>query len=427
MTQLHIQNGRIIDPKNDIDFKGDLLIEDGKIIGVGKVKPAKDAQVIDATDKIIAPGLIDLHVHFREPGGEGKETILTGSQSAVAGGFTGVCLMPNTNPTTDNRTTVNYVHGKAKEADLCNIYVSGAMTKGREGKELAEMHEMNDAGVIAFTDDGTGVQSSSMMLKVFKYASQFDKVLMQHCQDNDITKNGCMNSGYRATVMGVPGMSGLAEDLMIARDIILVQQTTARYHVQHLSTKEAVDIIRDAKGKGVSITTEVSPHHLLLNEDHCKGYNTNCKMNPPLRTPADIEGLIKGVKDGTIDILATDHAPHLASEKDLEFINAPSGLVGLECALGLYVKALVDPGHVTINHVIKMMTIGQAEILDIERGTLSVGAVADVTIIDDATEWEVDVDKFYSKSRNCPWGGWQLHTRATHTIVAGVVKFPFAS
>ncbi len=423
MSELLIKDGRVIDPANKIDTVSDVLIREGKIAEIGSVKASGEMKTIDAKDKYVVPGLIDLHVHFREPGDEGKETIASGSHAAVAGGFTSVACMPNTQPTIDNEATVEYVYRQAAEANLANVYATGAITKGRDGEELAEMGQMVRGGVVAFTDDGTGVQDSGVMLKAFQYASMFDKVIMQHCQDDAIAGNGCMNSGYQATVLGLPGMSPLAEELMIARDLLLVQQTKARYHVQHLSTKKAAQIIREAKQQGIAVTTEVSPHHLLLTEDCCVGYDTNYKMNPPLRRQEDVDAMRQAVADGTIDCLATDHAPHLSSEKELEFFNAPPGILGLECALGLYVKALIDTKTIDWPRMIAMMTHIPADILSIDKGTLAIGADADVTIIDPTSPWQVDVEKFYSKSRNCPFHGWDLTARATHTIVGGEIKF----
>jgi dihydroorotase len=423
MKDLLIKNGRLIDPGNGLDKKTDLLLRDGKVAEVGRIKNAGDVEVIDAAGKLVVPGLIDLHVHFREPGDEKEETIASGSAAAVAGGFTSVACMPNTDPAIDTEATVDFIYRQAAKANLANVYATGAITKGREGKELAEMGQMVRGGVVAFTDDGTGVQNSSVMLRAMQYASMFDKVLMQHCQDNDIAGDGCMNSGYQATVLGLPGMSPLAEELMIARDLLLVQQTTARYHVQHLSTAKAAQLIRDAKSQGVRVTSEVTPHHLLLTDQCCHGYDTNFKMNPPLRSDTDIAALKDAVADGTIDCLATDHAPHLRSEKELEFLNAPPGILGLDCALGLYAKALIDDKTIDWPRLIEMMTVAPAMILDIKNGTLSVGSDADVTIIDPNHQWQVEVNAFASKSRNCPFGGWELSARATHTIVGGQIKF----
>ena len=423
MTQLLIKNGRIIDPATKTDKVGDLLIEDGHIKEIGKVSSAKTAQVIDATDKLVTPGLIDMHVHLREPGDEEEETIASGSAAAVAGGFTSIVCMPNTDPPIDNEATVDFVYRQAAAADMAHVYAAGALTKQQGGKELAEMGQMVRGGAIAFTDDGQGVQNPAVMLKALQYASMFDKVVMQHCQDNQLSNNGAMNAGYNAAILGLPGISPLAEELMLYRDIQLVRQSKARYHAQHISTAGSVEIIRTAKQKGIRVTAEVTPHHLLLTEEACCDYDTNTKMNPPLRTEKDLAALREAVADGTIDCLATDHAPHLSSEKELEFIAAPCGIISLDCALGLYAKALIDTGTIDWARLIEMMTVNPAGILGIERGTLAVGAPADVTIIDHKNKFTVKVENFASKSRNCPYNGWCLSARAVCTIVDGKVKF----
>ena len=423
MAELLINNGRVIDPANDLDLSADLLVDKGKIVQVGQKMSTPADQVIDAKGLLVVPGLIDPHVHLREPGDEEEETIASGAAAAVAGGFTSVACMPNTDPTIDNEATVEYVHRQAAAAKKANVFVTGAITKGRQGQELAEMGQMVRGGAVGFSDDGTGVQDPSVMLKALQYASMFDKVMMQHCQDNAIAGSGCMNSGYTSTVLGLPGLSGLAEELMIARDLQLLEKTSARYHVQHLSTSKATDLIRQAKEKGLRVTCEVSPHHLLLTEEACCGYDTNFKMNPPLRTAADVVALRNAVADGTIDCLATDHAPHLASEKELEFLSAPPGVIGLECALGLYAKALIETGIRTWPQLIEMMTISPARILHIDKGTLTPGADADITLIDPERKWTVDADRFFSKSHNCPFDGWKVTGRATCTIVAGQIRF----
>ena len=423
MASLLIKNGRVIDPANGIDKALDVLVQDGVIAQVGPIDETGDTKVIDAAGKLVVPGLIDPHVHLREPGDEEEETIASGAQAAVAGGFTSIACMPNTEPPIDNEATVDFVHRRAATAKLANVYATGAITRGREGKELAEMGQMVRGGAVAFTDDGCGVQDPAVMLRAFQYASMFDKVIMQHCQDEAISGDGCMNSGSVATVLGLPGSSPLAEELMIARDLLLLEQTQARYHVQHVSTAKAAAMIRQAKQQGLKVTAEVTPHHLLLTHDHCQGYDTNYKVNPPLRTSEDVTALREAVADGTIDCLVTDHAPHLSSEKELEFPNAPPGMVGLDCAVGLYAKALVETNTTGWPRIIEMMTITPAKILRIKKGTLGIGADADITIIDPKLQWQVDVEKFHSKSRNCPYHGWDLTGRPVTTIVAGEIRF----
>jgi len=419
---LLIKNGRILDPANQIDRTADLLVHNGKIAEIGSVR-SNSARVIDAQNGLVTPGLIDMHVHLREPGEEEEETIASGSAAAVAGGFTALACMPNTNPPIDNEATVDFVYQQAAAAGQAHVYVTGAITKGRQGRELAEMGQMVRGGAVAFTDDGNGVQNPSVMLRAMQYVSMFDKVIMEHCQDDSLADAGCMNAGYEATVLGLPGIPHLAEELMLYRDVQLARQTAARLHAQHLSTAGSVDIVRQAKRHGLNVTAEVTPHHLLLTETACRDYDTNYKMNPPLRTEKDIQALRDAVADGTIDCLAGDHAPHLRSEKELEFLQAPFGIISLECALGLYAKALIDTQTIDWPRLIEMMTVNPARILGIPRGTLSIGADADITIIDPKNPWTVNLDKFRSKSRNCPYHGWQLNARAVYTIIAGEIRF----
>lgn len=419
MPNVLIRNGTVVDPSDSCSALGDLLLVGGKIAPLGSAKPDR---VIDATGKLVVPGLIDLHVHFREPGDEEEETIASGCRAAVAGGFTGVACMPNTKPALDNESQIEFVIREAQRVGLCNVWPVGAVTKGRTGKELAELASMHERGAVAFSDDGAGVNEPSVMRKVLQYLKMFDGLMMQHCEDHSLS-GGSMNAGLVSTVLGLGGIPGEAEQLMIARDVVLNRAIGCRYHVQHISTAFSVELVRRAKADGIPITAEIAPHHLLLTDEACRGYDTNYKMNPPLRTQADVDACIAGVIDGTLDLLATDHAPHLAEEKELEFQNAPFGIIGLEGALALYIKALVTPGHISWGKLINMMSTRQAQILKIDRGTLVVGAVADVTIIDPALTWTIDKEQFQSKSRNCPFHGWKVKGRATHTIVDGEVKW----
>ncbi len=370
-----IQNGRVIDPANGIDEVCDVLVADGKISAVGKVEKSTQA-IIDAAGKLVVPGLIDIHVHFREPGDEEEETIASGSAAAVAAGFTSVVCMPNTNPVIESETDVEYIHRKARKARKTHVYTMGAITKGLQGIELAEMGFMAEAGAVGFTDDGRGVQDPSVMLRALKYAAMFDVVIAQHCQDDSIAGNGVMNSGYYSTILGLPGLDPLAEEAMLWRDIQLIKKARVRYHAQHISTAGAIELIRGAKKESLPITCEVSPHHLLLTEECCAEYDTNYKVNPPLRTDKDIEALKQAIADGLVDALATDHAPHLQSEKELEFLTAPFGIASLECALGLYVKALIEPGVVDWPGLIRLMAEKPAKIIGVDKGTLGIGKQA---------------------------------------------------
>jgi dihydroorotase len=423
MPSLLIQNGTVLDPSQGVEGRADVLLRDGKVAAVGAKLPIAD-QVIDATGKFVTPGLIDVHVHFREPGDEEEEDVLSGAQSAVAGGFTTVCCMPNTKPALDNEGQIDFIRRQGQRANLCNVFPVGAITKGREGKELAEIGSMLQRGAIAFSDDGVGVADPSVMRKALQYMKMFDAVLMQHCEEPTLS-GGSMHAGLMSATLGLGGIPAEAEQLMIARDLLLNRTIGCRYHVQHISTAGSVELIRRGKRDGQPVSAEAAPHHLLLTDEACRGYDTNYKMNPPLRTRQDVEACIAGIVDGTIDILATDHAPHLAEEKELEFQYAPFGIIGLDCALPLYIKALVEPGHITWSRMIDMMTRKSAEVvkLDGRKGTLRVGADADVTIIDPELEWTIDVEQFASKSRNCPFNGWKVKGRAVATIVGGEVKW----
>ncbi len=421
-AELLIKNGRVIDPANGIDKECDVLIVDDKIADVGKFeKPAQ--KVIDAAGKIVTPGLIDIHVHFREPGDEEEETIASGSAAAVAAGFTSVVCMPNTKPPVENETDVEYVHRKARQARKTHVYTMGAITKGREGVELAEMGFMAEAGAVGFTDDGSGVQDPAVMLRALKYADMFDVVIAQHCQDNAFAANGVMNSGYYSTILGLPGIDPLAEEAMLWRDIQLVKKTNVRYHAQHISTAGSVELIRAAKKDSLPITCEVTPHHLLLTEEYCAEYDTNYKVNPPLRSAKDIEALKVAIKEGLVDALVTDHGPHLQSEKELEFLAAPFGIASLECALALFVKALIEPGILDWPGLVRLMAENPSKIIGVDKGTLALGKQADVTIIDPKAEYEIDVNRFRSKSRNCPYHGWKVTGKVEKTIVGGEIRF----
>jgi len=431
MSELLIKNGHVIDPANKIDKVCDVLIVDGKVERVqeGLKLPKskeKDCDVIDASGKLVTPGLIDIHVHFREPGDEEEETIASGSAAAVAGGFTSVVCMPNTKPPVENETDVEYIHRKGRQTRKTHVYTMGSITKGQQGVELAEMGFMAQAGAVGFTDDGNGLQNAAVMLRALKYASMFNVVIAQHCQDNSIAGDGVMNSGYYSTILGLPGIDALAEQAMLWRDIQLVKrikQGSVRYHAQHISTAGSVELIRQAKKDSLPVSCEVAPHHLLLDEKLCAEYDTNYKVNPPLRTQGDIDALKEAIADGLVDALASDHAPHLQSEKELEFLAAPFGIASLECALSLYVKALIEPGVVGWPALVRMLTEGPAKVVGIDKGTLGKGRQGDVTIIDPNFEYVIDVNRFRSKSRNCPYQGRLVKGRVEKTIVAGEIRF----
>ncbi len=421
MNDILITNGRVIDPAGGRDEVCDVAIAKGRIVRVGKVSQ-RAREIIDAKGRIVCPGLIDLHVHCREPGHEEKETIATASAAAVAGGFTTILAMPNTHPPQDDETAVQYVLQRGGEAGLARVLPVGCITKQREGRELAEMGLMLQAGAVAFSDDGDGVADTSVMHRALQYAGMLGVPILQHCQDPNLM-GGVMNSGAVAVRLGLRGVAASGEQIMLRRDLELVARTVARYHVMHVSSAGSVEMIRQAKRQGLAVTAEASPHHLLLTDAACMGYDPNYKVNPPLRSAEDVSALRAGVADGTIDCLATDHAPHAKEEKDLEFGLAPFGIISLDCALGLYAKALIGTGLCDWPTLIARMTCNPARVINQPIGTLEPGAAADVTIIDPGKRWTVRVGKFASKSRNCPYDGWRLKGRAIATIVGGEVKY----
>ncbi len=417
-----IRGGRVIDPASQTDRTADVLLADGKVARIDASITAKAETTIDAAGMIVCPGLLDIHVHLREPGDEDEETIASGSAAAVAGGFTSVVCMPNTRPALDDEAAIEFVYRQAARVDLCNVYPLGAVTKGRQGVELAEMGQMVRAGAVGFSDDGVGVANTAVMLRALQYVRMFDRPIMQHCEDPAIA-GGVMNGGAVALRLGLPGIPSIAEDLMIQRDLTLVRLTQARYHVQHISTAGAVELVRQGKRCGLPVTTEVCPHHLLLTEEACSGYDTNFKMNPPLRARTDVDACLQGVVDGTIDCLVTDHAPHGQQEKEHEFLDAPFGIIGMETALPLFVKALIEPGLLDWPAMIERMTLRPAKVLKLAKGTLAIGADADVTVIDPDARWTIDAKQFHSLSRNCPFDGWEVRGRAAATIVGGSIKY----
>jgi dihydroorotase len=416
---LIIINGRVINPADDIDDKLDMLVADGRIAKVAKpgTIAQNGAQVIDASGMLVVPGLIDMHVHLREPGYEYKETIASGAAAAKAGGFTSVCCMPNTNPVNDNRSVTELILSRAGNA-AARVYPIGAITKGSKGEELSEMGELHDAGCRAISDDGKPVMNGAIMRMALEYSRIFDLLVIAHCEDTVLSADGVMNEGAVSTELGLRGIPRAAEDVMTARDLALAELSGGRLHIAHVSTAGAVRMIRDAKARGVGVTAETCPHYFTLTDEAVRGYNTFAKMNPPLRTADDVAAIKQGLKDGTIDVIATDHAPHAGDEKEGEFDRAAFGIVGLETALGLTLR-LVDEGVLSLADAIKKLSSNPAAILKIDKGSLSVGADADITIIDPGAEWVVASSQFKSKSRNTPFNGWKLKGKAIRTIVNG--------
>jgi dihydroorotase len=421
-SSLHIKNGRVIDPASKRDGVGDVFVLDGKF--VAKLSPAdrKRAKVIDAKGLIVCPGLVDIHVHFREPGQTHKENILTGSRAAAAGGFTTVVCMPNTSPPIDNAGTLQLVNAAAAKAAV-RVYPTACITVGMKGEQLAPHGTLKANGAVALTDDGLCVQSNELMRRAVEYAKMFDLPVLDHCQDDSLTEKSVMNEGTVSTRLGLKGWPHAAEDIIVARNIILSHYTGAHIHLQHISSAMSVELTRRAKKDGIRITAEATPHHIALTEEALGTYETNFKMNPPLRTEADRKAIIAGLKDGTLDCIGTDHAPHSPDEKDREFDYAPNGIIGLETALAVTLDVLVGEARFKLPHVIDLMTRRAAEVLKLPAGTLAIGANADVCIFDPLEQWTYDATKGQSKSRNSPWHGKRLTGRVTTTIVGGRVVY----
>lgn len=421
MSTLRIRNGRIIDPANRRDETGDLLVIDGRIADTSSaIGDSSSLTEIDAKGLVVAPGLIDLHVHFREPGQSAKETIATGARAAAAGGFTSVVCMPNTSPSVDQPSVVTWILEKAKAEACVNVFPTGAITKGIAGEELAPIGSMRKAGIVALTDDGHCIQNPEVMRRALEYARMFDLVVMDHCQDYNLVGKGVMHEGRVSVELGLPGWPAAGEELIVQRNGLLAELCDSPIHCQHLSAAGSVRILREARSRGVKLSGEVCPHHIALSDESIRGFDTNFKMNPPLRTQRDIDALIEGIADGTITILASDHAPHCGYEKEVEFDQAPFGILGLETELGLFLDILVHKQKaISLSRAIEMLTVEPARLLGLDRGTLSVGSVADVTLIDPDREWTVDREASFSRSRNTPFHGWELKGRAVRTIVAG--------
>jgi dihydroorotase len=425
---LCLRGGRVLDPARGIDTVQDLWIENGIIAGLGEDAPAalrnrKDVEIVDVKDAVVCPGLVDIHVHLREPGQEEKETIETGTRAAARGGFTTVACMPNTTPPLDDRPRVEYVVRRAKESGFSRVLPIAAVTIGQMGESLVEFEDLVDAGAVAFTDDGKPVRNAEIMRRALELTKPLGVPVIQHAEDPDLKGSGVMHEGWISTRIGLKGIPDIAESVMVARDALLAEVTGGRVHVAHMSAARTVEVLRQAKVRGIAMTGETTPHHLVLTDEAVATYDTNTKMNPPLRTARDRDALIAGVIDGTIDCLATDHAPHTDIEKDGDFDAAPFGIVGLETALGLYMRALVEPKHLSLGDLILKMTRNPLRVLGRDGGTLVAGSPADVTVFDPAQRWTVRAGEFASKSRNMPFEGWELPGRILVALVGGRVTY----
>ena len=430
MATLLIRGGRVVDPSQGLDGVHDVLVRDGLVVGVGSEGAqtiGKADETIDATGLVVCPGLVDMHVHLREPGREEDETIETGTRAALAGGFTSVACIPNTEPPIDTQSTVEFIHQKAARADTCNVFVVGCVSRDRAGKELADIGQLVEAGAVAFSDDGAPVYDAELMRRALEYCRMFDKPILAHEEVLELSHGGVMHEGLVSLVLGLTGLPAAAEEVMIGRDIALAEVTGGRLHVMHVSTAGGVALVRAAKARGARVTAEACPHHFTLTDECLRGFDSNFKMSPPLRTADDVEAIMAGLADGTLDCIATDHAPHAREKKMLELDRAPMGILGLETAVGLSVTRLVNTGRIGWPRLIEAMSTLPARILGVNRGTLRPGAIADITLIDPNLVWQVDVRRFCSKSVNSPFHGWTLTGRAVATIVAGRVKYRLAA
>lgn len=419
--KLMLKGGRIINPGKKFDRVSDILIEDGKVAAIGENLAAEGAEVMDVSGLVVAPGLIDMHIHLREPGQEAKEDFASGSRAAAAGGFTTVACMPNTRPVVDSAILVNGLVERARQAAVVNIKVIGALSKKQEGKELAEVGDMLSVGAVAFSDDGHYVPNAKLLLNGLDYLRTFGGIIISHAEEESLVEEGVMHEGHHSAMMGMKGRPSVAEDIAVARDILLAEYADAKIHIAHISSKGAVDLVRQAKARGVKVTAEVTPHHLTMTDRVINNFDASTKVNPPLRTQDHVDAMLAGLKDGTIDAIVTDHSPHAYEEKDVEYRFAPSGFPGLETSLGVLLTELYHTGKLGLNEIIAKMTCAPAKVFDLPSGVLEVGAAADITVIDPELEWTVDAKKFYTRGSHSPFVGRQLKGKATLTIVNGKV------
>jgi len=431
MTELRqdllVQHGRVLDPSQGLDRQADVLVRDGRIAAIGANLAAPDAGRLDASGCVVAPGFIDLHAHLREPGREHAETIESGGRAAAAGGFTSVLAMPNTQPVNDSAALTHFIIQTAHEKSLVNVFPVGAISEGSRGERLAPIGEMREAGIVAISDDGRPVMNSDLMRHAMSYATGFGLTVMDHCEDLDLSAGGQMHEGFTAVRLGLAGISAASEEVMVSRNILLAARTGARFHVAHLSTAGSLDMVRQAKRRSLPVTCEVTPHHFTLIDEDVKDYDANFKMKPPLRGREDREALLQGLADGTVDAIATDHAPHPGSEKMQEFELAPFGVIGFETALGLALDRLVHSGLITLTRLVELLSVNPARIVGLDRGTLKLSAVADITVFDPERRWTYDVNQSYSRSRNTPFDGVSLRGGPVATIVAGKIVWQVGS